>query len=702
MPSSTGRSAYPVSVDLYPRSVGAGTNGRSALPPPLLEIDDLSVSFPSSGEQSAAVTGLSLYVEESEFVGVVGESGSGKSITAQSIMRILPDEAMWSGTIRFMGNDLTSASEGEMRAIRGSQISMVFQNPMSGLNPVMSVGAQLTDTLAAHDRGARRAARARAAELLELVDLPHPRRTLSSYPHELSGGMQQRVMIAMALAHNPRLLIADEPTTALDVTIEAQIMEVLQRARDATGAAVLLITHNLGLVANLADRIYVMYAGQVYETGRPEDIFFRSQSPYTRALLRSQPRIEADGRSRLEPIRGVLRTRDLTGGCGFRLRCDYAADICEQKDPHLVPTGAALHESRCLRLGQLAAPTEKAGDSRDAEPPYVPPPGAPVAIEARDLSTVFRTWRGFRRYDISAVDQVSVVVKRGETLSIVGESGSGKTTLGRTLARLVDPSHGEIWLEGSPITALGGRRLRDLRQVLQVVFQDPYGSLNPRLGIGQSIREPLQLLGVPRSEIAGRVTELIRRVGLPESLLDRRPAQLSGGQLQRVGIARALALSARVIVLDEPVSALDLSIQAEILNLLQDLQQQHELSYLFITHDLSVTKYISHRVAVMYLGRIVETASTGALFDAPAHPYTQALLSAVPIADPRLARQRQRIVLKGERPDPANPPNGCRFHTRCPIAKDRCSTEEPEWQAIAPERFVACHFPLEIPTRKQT
>ncbi len=624
-------------------SVATPTTAETAagLQPSLLSIENLSVSFSTAAGSVRAVRDLSVQIGEAEFLGLVGESGSGKSVTAHSILGLLPPNAESTGSIRFDGRDLTELDERSLRKIRGSEIAMVFQNPMSGLNPVLSIGSQLVDTLRAHEPMSKQEAQNRSADLLDLVDLPHPRRTLGSFPHELSGGMQQRVMIAMALAHGPRLLIADEPTTALDVTIQAQIMEVLLAARDEIGVAIMLITHNLGLVAGGADRICVMYGGQVFESGTPDDVFYGGRSPYTRALLDSQPRLDGDGETLLVPIQGQPPGDiiDLSG-CVFRPRCRYAETICEEADPELVVVGESGHEARCLRLDSILTdePAVEAESHARVDHSDEPP-----MLEARDLVTRFTGRSGFRkRLDVVAVDGVSLRVGIGETLGVVGESGSGKTTLGRTLTRLIDPDEGEIFLAGRPITDVKGAELRQLRGDLQIVFQDPYGSLNPRMTARQSIEEPLRLMGMSRRGMPARVLELASTVGLSSDLLNRRPAHLSGGQLQRVGIARALALSSKVIVLDEPVSALDISIQAEILNLLRDLQYQYELSYVFITHDLSVTRHVSDRVAVMYLGQIVETAETADLFDGPAHPYTQALLSAVPIADPRLERERTR------------------------------------------------------------
>jgi peptide/nickel transport system ATP-binding protein len=651
----------------------------------LLTVDRLSVSFPAGSSPVVAVNDVSLVVRASEFVGLVGESGSGKSVTAAAILGLLSERAEWSGVIRFAGVDLTNLSREGLRALRGAELAMVSQNPMSGLNPMLTIGRQMADTISAHQSVTARSARARSTDLLDLVGLPQPRRALDAYPHELSGGMQQRVMIAMAITHQPRLIIADEPTTALDVTIQAQIMDVLQHVRSTTGAAVLLITHNLGLVAGGADRVYVMYGGEILESGPTEAIFYGARSPYTRALLGAQPGLGAAG-ARLVPIGGSPHG-PMVGGCVFRDRCLDAADGCE-RHPDLVTVGEG-HAARCVRVDEVSMP----------RPPPVgvdrSPEGAgPPVLEARKLEVRFRVTRNLRRHEIVAVDGVDLALAAGETLSVVGESGSGKTTLGRALARLIEPTAGEVWLAGRRITRVRGAALRSLRSTLQIVFQDPYGSLDPLMSAEQSIAEPLVIAGIPRSELRPRVVDLALQVGLSPGLLGRRPAQLSGGQLQRIGLARALAVAARVIVLDEPVSALDLSIQAEILNLLADLQDEHDLSYLFITHDLSVCRHLSDRVAVMYLGQVVEIGDTGALFAAPAHPYTQALQSAAPLADPRRERTRARIVLEGERPDPARPPSGCRFHTRCPMAQPRCAEEEPVMRRLGMERRVACHFPL--------
>ena len=657
-------------------------------PPPLV-VEHLGVSFATAGgREVAAVTDVSLTVAAGEFVALVGESGSGKTVTARALLGLHAPGARVEGRVMIRGRDIGRLARRDLERLRGAEVAMVFQQPMTTLNPVLSVGRQLRDAIVAHQPLRRRAATQRAVELLDLVGLPRPRRTFDAYPHQLSGGMQQRVGIALAVAHEPALIVADEPTTALDVTIQAQVMELLDDVRRACSAAVLLISHDLGLVARRAERVLVMYAGQLVESGPTAEVLAGPRAPYTAGLLASSPTTAS--RRALTPIPGAP---PLPGehppGCRFAPRCPHRIDRCEFEPPVLRDAGIA-RQARCLRLEELGALSAVASD-RDERPAAT----ARVVLQAAGLRTSFRgrrAWPWSPPPIVRAVDGVDLELRRRETLAVVGESGSGKTTLGRTLVRLLEPDAGTIHLDDRDITHIRGRALRALRGRLQLVFQDPLGALNPRRSIARAIAEPLRLHARPHDRAA--VAALAERVGIGTALLDRRPPELSGGQLQRVGIARALAVDPEVVVLDEPVSALDVSVQAQILALLEALQAQTGVGYLLISHDLAVVRHLADRVLVLYLGRVVEQAPATRLFALPAHPYTHALLSAIP----RLEDDgRPVIVCEGDRPDPADPPAGCRFHPRCPLAQDRCRHEEPSLVTVdgpEPEHRVACHFPV--------
>ncbi|HYI80109.1 MAG TPA: ABC transporter ATP-binding protein [Thermoleophilaceae bacterium] len=539
---------------------------------PLLTVSDLAVAFEGEGENDVtrAVDGVSLELAPGEILALVGESGCGKSVTALSLIGLLgAANAVTTGSARYGDSELIGASDDELRRLRGKELAMVFQDPLSSLNPVLRVGDQIAEQILVHGQASRADARARAVELLERVGIPRPQQRVDSYPHELSGGMRQRVMIAMALSCAPRILIADEPTTALDVTVQAQILDLIRELRAETGAGVLLITHDFGVVAELADRIAVMDAGRIVEQGTVEDVFERPQDAHTQRLLAAVPRLD-----------GPLRER---------------------------PAVAAAGDGPILALENLA-----------------------VAFPARG--------RGLRRggpEPLRAVDGVTLSIDPGETVGLVGESGCGKSTLARAAVRLLDPTRGSVSFAGRDITRARRRELDSLRADLQIVFQDPYGSLNPRKKARDIVGLPLRLNGVSKAETAKRIDALLERVGLERAHGDRWPHEFSGGQRQRIGIARALALDPRLVVLDEPVSALDVSVQAQILELLDDLQRELGLSYLFISHDLSVVRQVSDRVAVMQAGKLVEIAPVAELYARPAHPYTAALLRAVPVPDPR-------------------------------------------------------------------
>ena len=671
----------------------AATAVAGRILPPVLEIDDLHVQFVTSHGTVRAVEGLSYSVRPGEMVAIVGESGSGKSVSALAIMRLLPPGSarITSGRIRFDGKELLKLSEEQMRQIRGRDVAMIFQEPMTSLNPVLKIGLQIMEPLVIHLNMDAKAARARATELLTLVGITDPESRLEQYPHQLSGGMRQRVMIAIGLSCNPKLLIADEPTTALDVTIQAQILELMKEISRRLGVAVVIITHNLGIVARYADRVNVMYAARLAESGTAERVFGRPLHPYARGLLAAVPRLDRPRNTKLATIEGappnLLAPPE---GCRFRPRCPYAIEKCHQ-DPPLV-AGEPGHLAACHRVFEVEAldrHTEQA--SLSAKQGTIE--GADVILDIRHASKFFPIGGGlFRRPRlVRAVNDVTLGVKRGETLGLVGESGCGKSTLGRLVLRLDDPTSGEIYFEKVDLAPLKRREMVAVRKRMQVIFQDPYSSLNPRMTVGQIIAEPMRVHDVlPRNQVAGRVAELLQLVGLFPYMGLRYPHELSGGQRQRVGIARALAVNPRAIVCDEAVSALDVSIQGQVINLLEDLQEKLGLTYLFIAHDLAVVRHISTKVAVMYLGRIVEYAPADQLFANPKHPYTQALLAAAPIPDPVIERTRPRRIIKGELPSPLNPPPGCVFHPRCPLATEECKKAVPATRELGPSHMVAC------------
>jgi oligopeptide/dipeptide ABC transporter ATP-binding protein len=673
----------------------ADAQKRAASQRPILEIDDLHVHFVTSHGTVRAVEGLSYAVQPGEMVAIVGESGSGKSVSALAVMRLLPPNTarIIAGSVRFEGRELLTLDEEEMRRIRGRDISMIFQEPMTSLNPVLTIGLQIMEPLLIHLEMTEKQARARAIELLTLVGITDPESRLSQYPHQLSGGMRQRVMIAIGLACNPKLLIADEPTTALDVTIQAQILELMKDLSRRLGVSIIIITHNLGIVARYADRVNVMYAARLVESGTAERVFGRPLHPYARGLLSAVPRLDQGRASKLATIEGsppnLLNPPE---GCRFRPRCRYAIDACQAVPPFVeVEEG---HFAACIRSHEIEGLEVREPPPAASSGSHASDRGAAPILDIRHGSKFFPVGGGFLRGSaklVRAVNDVSLDVKAGETLGLVGESGCGKSTLGRLVLRLEDPTAGEIIFEGVDLAPMSRRQMTDVRKKMQVIFQDPYSSLNPRMTVGQIIAEPMHVHGVlPRAQVMPRVAELLQLVGLFPYMALRYPHELSGGQRQRVGIARALAVNPRVIVCDEAVSALDVSIQGQVINLLEELQQKLGLTYLFIAHDLAVVRHISTRVAVMYLGRIVELAPADALFASPKHPYTQALLAAAPIPDPVVERTRPRSIIKGELPSPLNPPSGCVFHPRCPKATEECKKAVPATRELAPNHWAAC------------
>ncbi len=595
----------------------------------LLEVENLNVRFATPDGEVHAVKDLSFSLGQGETLGIVGESGSGKSQTVMSLVGLLAANGRATGTAHFAGRDLLAMSAAELRKVRGRKIAMIFQDPMTSLNPYLTIEKQMVAAIRAHERVSVNAARTRCVEMLNAVAIPEPARRLKRYPHELSGGMRQRVMIATSLLLEPEVLVADEPTTALDVTVQAQILELLKELKRRFNTAIVIITHDLGVVAGLVDRVLVMHGGELKEQGDVREVFYRPKHEYTRMLLAAVPRLDS-----APPVTSLPSQTD-----------------------------APLIDAETVRV-------------------HFPVPGP--------------GWFGKREL-LRAVDGVDLKLAPGETLGVVGESGSGKSTLARAILKLVPATAGSIAVLGRDLAALSPAGLRAIKRNLQVVFQDPLAALNPRMTVGDIVSEPLW---THRPELDARavkaeVVEVLRRVGLTGRELNRYPHEFSGGQCQRIGIARALVLKPKVIVCDEPVSALDVSIQREIVQLLLELRREFGLALVFIAHDLAVVRQLSHRVMVMYLGRVMEVASRDDLYAQPRHPYTQALMSAVPLPDPDAERARRRTVLRGDLPSPIHPPSGCRFRTRCPHAIERCAAELPVLRPFA-NALVACHRAEEL------
>ena len=734
-------------------------------PTPLLEIKDLHTDIEIRSGVVRALSGVDLVVNAGETLGVVGESGSGKTMTALSLMGLLPQGGrVSSGSMLLEGEDLTEMPPASVRKLRGTKVGMIFQDPLTSLNPTMKIGLQVCEPLRVHEKMPKKEALARAVEILKRVGMPRPESVISSYPHQLSGGMRQRVMIAMALVCQPRILIADEPTTALDVTTQMQILDLIDELRDEYQMGVILITHDLGVVAGHTDRVSVMYAGRIVETAPTRTLFTEPRHRYTSSLMAALPERALAERTRLFSIPGAPPSlTDLPVGCRFAARCLWATDQCRAAYPGLGGEGAHTYacfhpvlegdESPAALQARLDAeravdeagaggadgtgPEATGADSADqagvggaqgagsgsadragaggaqgasagnaspvgavgAQGPAAPPTGPAPRRTLLDVKEASREYEsagsGFFKRDkgvVSAVDRVSITVRKGETYGLVGESGCGKSTVGRLIAGLEPPSGGAIELDGRDLATLKGRDAVRIHRDVQMMFQDSYAAMDPRMRIDQILAEPMsiQRTGDAR-QIAERIMEILEQVGLTEEILDRYPHEFSGGQLQRIGFARSLTLAPDLIVADEPVSALDVSVQAQVLNLMKDLQEELGLSYLFISHDLAVVQYMADRIGVMYLGRIVEEGPAEEVVANPKHPYTKALIDSIPVPDPAFEHADDAIKLTGEPPSAINPPEGCRFRPRCPFATDECLAQPP---LSGGGHRVACHHPL--------
>lgn len=650
---------------------------------PILAVRNLNVSFRTSKGRRPVVDGVSLAIQPGEAVAIVGESGSGKSVTMLAAMGLLPPTAtIMADAITLNDKDIVRASDTRLATLHGTEISMVFQNPMTSLNPTMRIGEQVSETVAVHDRSvSQKTLNALAVRLLGETGLPNPDLRVTQFPHEFSGGMRQRAVIAMALAGEPGIIIADEPTTALDVTVQAQIVGVIRDLQKSHAVASVIITHDLGLVAELSERVLVMYAGRIVEETPVADLFDAPAHPYTRALLESRPSSTQD-KARLVSIPGLPpSSADAVPGCPFNPRCAFAQDICKIERPTLTRFGdgraAACHFYQdVLKIG--SEPSQTTAKQRHLQT------DGDVVLKVQGLTKAFG--------HVKAVNGIDLELRRGETLGLAGESGCGKSTLARLAMGLLTPTSGKIEVNGRQLSGLKGRALREARRDIQMVFQDPTSSLDRRMTIGAIIAEPMQIAGWDRKRIATKTAELIEAVGLADHYLNSRPSELSGGQRQRVGIARALALDPQVVLLDEPTSALDVSVQAQVVNLLDDLRSTSDAGYIFIAHDLGVLRHVSDRIAIMYLGKLVEIGPCEEVFAFPRHPYTRALLASIPADHPK-DRTTDKFIVSGAPPDPANIPTGCSFRKRCRLADKSCAAQVPELMGVSPGGHrVACHY----------
>ena len=669
---------------------------------PLLQIKDLHTDIEIRSGVVRALSGVDLHVNPGETLGIVGESGSGKTMTALSLMGLLPQGGkVSSGSIILDGQDLTQLPLKEKRKLRGTKVGMICQDPLTSLNPTLKIGLQVCEPLRVHEKLSKKEALARAVEILKRVGMPRPEVVINNYPHQLSGGMRQRVMIAMALVCKPRILIADEPTTALDVTTQMQILDLIDELRDEYKMGVILITHDLGVVAGHTDRVAVMYAGRIVETAPTKTLFTEPKHRYTSSLMAALPERALAAGTKLFSIPGAPPSlTNLPVGCRFAARCLWATDECRAGYPDL--SGDENHTFSCFHpvqegdespaVLQAMMDSGKAEDAVDATGQI----SHEVLLDVKEASRVYESaGSGFFKREkgvVSAVDRVSITVNKGETYGLVGESGCGKSTVGRLIAGLERPSGGAIELDGRDLAKLKGRDAVRIHRDVQMMFQDSYAAMDPRMRIDQILAEPMSIQKTGNArQIAGRIMEILEQVGLTEEILDRYPHEFSGGQLQRIGFARSLTLAPDLIVADEPVSALDVSVQAQVLNLMKDLQQELGLSYLFISHDLAVVQYMADRIGVMYLGRIVEEGPAHEVVKNPKHPYTKALIDSIPVPDPEFKHDESAIKLTGEPPSAVNPPEGCRFRPRCPFAGEECKVQP---MLTDETHRVACHHPL--------
>ncbi len=662
---------------------------------PLLSVENLVTRFENNEQTVCVVDGVSLTIQRGETYALLGESGCGKSITSFSIMRLLPPAGrVVAGRVLFDGEDLMQLSDDAMRRIRGRRVAMIFQEPMSSLNPVVTIGEQIAESVRLHQGLKGHVVKEKVVALLNDVGIADSQQRYGDYPHQLSGGMKQRVMIAIALAGEPELLIADEPTTALDVTIQAQVLALLKTLQQKRGMALLLITHDLGVVSTMADRVGVMYAGQLVEEATREQFITAAKHPYSQKLFESLPDIKKREQP-LAVIHGAVPSlTEKFPGCRFAARCDFSDDRCHQQLPPWFDLGEG-QRARCHRFDSTTHSAVNSGAHHlpgQSWQKNTRLSAVTTLLDVKDLKVHFQLRQGiFSRQSGSlyAVDGVSLQLNRGATIALVGESGCGKTTVGKAILQLNRPTGGEVLFAGEDLCQLSEAALRNRRNEFQIIFQDPFSSMNPRMKVAEIIREGMVTLGIgTAAEQSARIDQLLTQVGLPLEARNRYPHEFSGGQRQRICIARALAVNPKLIICDEPTSALDVSVQAQILNLLKQLQREMGLSYLFITHNLSVVAYLADEVAVMYLGRIVEQGGVDELLNHPKHPYTQALISAIPTVNKEDGREV--IQLQGELPSPAAPPAGCHFHTRCPRVMAQCRNSYPASLLLSDSHRVSC------------
>ncbi len=668
----------------------------------LLEIKDLVTTFRSDGKEFNAIEGVCMHVDRGEIVGIVGESGSGKSVTMLSSLQLIASPGHVAGGEVYLegvkDNLLSYDSDSEeMRQIRGGRISMIFQEPMTSLNPVLTVGYQIQENILLHKNVTPEEAKKRTIEAMKMVNIPDAETRFDYYPQQFSGGMRQRIMIAMAMAPGPDILIADEATTALDVTTQAQLLEMIRDIAKKTNTAVIMVTHNLGLVARYAERIYVMYGGHIMETSDCKQIFHNTKHPYTRALLRAIPRLDDPKDRVLIPIDGLPPVpSQRPAWCPFYARCEYRCDACKENTDYSLRQVDENHWSSCILNQQQLDEKEEELKNKDYGASPVRGQSSEYCLQVSDVRKYFPVYKGLLRKkvgEVKAIEDITFDLKQGETLGVVGESGCGKTTLARCIMRMYEPDEGKIIFGGRDIAHLKDKELKPVRPKISMIFQDPFSSLDPRQSAESIVGESLKIHKlVPPEAYEQKVDELFRKVGMDPAMKDRVAHEFSGGQRQRIGIARALSSNPDLIICDEPISALDVSIQAQIINLLENIQAEMKISYIFIAHDLAVVKHISDRILVMYLGRVMEIATCDELYEHPLHPYTQALLSAIPVADPVVEEQREAITIQGEVPSILKRPSGCPFHNRCPRATERCSQEVPQLHTVDGSHQVACHL----------